>query len=118
MLLTVKCLKVVLVPQDPQGPAWLELLAFPDPRDLEAAPQVPLEPGAFQALQEAFRGALGASCPVGPLGPRLPVLLVVGAPASDSVARPPARMESTQDFIFIFRPRIIDTICFHFELSQ
>ena len=88
MLLTVKCLKVVLVPQDPQGPAWLELLAFPDPRDLEAAPQVPLEPGAFQALQEAFRGALGASCPVGPLGPRLPVLLVVQNCTGSNKARP------------------------------
>ena len=109
---------MVLVSQDPQGPAWLELLAFLDPRDLEAAPQVPLEPGAFQALQEAFRGALGASCLVGPLGPRQPVPLVVAAPASDSVARPPERMESTQDFIFIFRSQIIDTICFHFELSQ
>ena len=107
---------MVLVSQDPQGPAWLELLAFLDPRDLEAAPQVPLEPGAFQALQEAFRGALGASCLVGPLGPRQPALLAVAAPASDSVARPPGRMVSTQDFISIFRPQIIDTICFHFDL--
>ena len=92
-----------------------------DPQDLEAAPQVPLEPGAFRALQEAFqafRGALGASCLVGPLGPRQPALLAVAAPASDSVARPPERMVSTQDFISIFRPQIIDTICFHFELSQ
>lgn len=117
MLLTLEeCLKVVLLFQDP---VWLELLAFLDPRDLDAAPQVPLEPGAFQALQEAFRGALGASCLVGPLGPRQPVLLAVAAPASDSAAPPPERiMESTQDFIFIFRSRIIDTICFHFELSQ
>ena len=97
----------------------MDLLAFLDPRDLEAVPQVPLEPGAFQALQEAFRGALGASCLVGPLGPSLkPVLLAVAGPASDSVARPPERMELTRDFISIFRPRIIDTICFHFELSQ
>ena len=109
---------MVLGSQDPQGPAWLELLAFLDPRDLEVAPQVPLEPGAFQALQEAFRGALGASCLVGPLGPRLPALLAVVAPASDFVARPPERFVSTQDIIFIFRPQIIDTICFHFELSQ
>ena len=109
---------MVLLFQDPQDPVWLELLAFLDPRDLDAAPQVPLEPGAFQALQEAFRGALGASCLVGPLGPRQPVPLVVAAPASDSVARPPERMVSTQDFIFIFRSQIIDTICFHFELSQ
>ena len=82
---------------DPQGPAWLELLAFLDPRDLEAVPQVPLEPGAFQALQEAFRGALGASCLVGPLGPRKPVLPVVVAPAFDSVAPPP----EMRDFISI-----------------
>ena len=99
----------------------MDLLAFLDPRDLEAAPQVHLEPGAFRALQEAFqafRGALGASCPVGPLDPRKPVLLAVVGSASDSVARPPERTELTRDFISIFRPRIIDTICFHFELSQ
>ena len=100
----------------------MDLLAFLDPRDLEAVPQVRLEPGAFRALQEAFqafRGALGASCLVGPLGPSLkPVLLAVAGPASDSVAQPPERMELTRDFISIFRSRIIDTICFHFELSQ
>ena len=95
--MTLGCLKVVLASQDP---AWVELQAFPGPRDLEAVPLVPLEPGAFLALQEAFHGdhgALGASCLVGPLGPRKPVLPVVVAPAFDSVAPPP----EMRDFISI-----------------
>ena len=111
---------LVLASQVLQVPAWVDLQV------LEAAPLAHLGPGACLALQEAFRvgpGALlAASClaVVGPLDPTLkPVLLAVAAPASDSAALPPERiMESTQDFIFIFRSRIIDTICFHFELSQ
>ena len=88
--------------QDPQVLAWLDLLAFLDPQDLEAAPQVPLEPGAFQALQEAFRGALGASCLVGPLGPKQPVPLAAVEPASDSATRPPERIRVNSRFhIFI-----------------
>ena len=95
--MTLGCLKVVLASQDP---AWVELQAFPGPRDLEAVPLVPLEPGAFLALQEAFHGdhgALEASCLVGPLGPRKPVLPVVVAPAFDFVAPPP----EMRDFISI-----------------
>ena len=95
--MTLGCLKVVLASQDP---AWVELQACPGPRDLEAVPLVPLEPGAFLALQEAFHGdhgALEASCLVGLLGPRKPVLPVVVAPAFDSVAPPP----EMKDFISI-----------------